>query len=95
MFGTSLGAIEALDLLIRRPDVVRATILDEPPLYGVVGDPHGALGDVTPLLREAMEAGGPPPWWNDSGVGSPATAAGTTSPVGLRDRDGGDRWHVL
>jgi pimeloyl-ACP methyl ester carboxylesterase len=32
VFGTSLGAIYALDLLIRHPDAVRGAILHEPPL---------------------------------------------------------------
>jgi pimeloyl-ACP methyl ester carboxylesterase len=34
VFGTSLGAIYSLDLLIRHPDAVRGAILHEPALYG-------------------------------------------------------------
>ena len=60
VFGTSLGAIYALRLLIRHPEVVRGAILHEPPLYGVLDDPQAVLADVAPLLREAIETGGPP-----------------------------------
>ena len=60
VFGTSLGAIYALDLLIRHRQAVRAAVLHEPPLYGVLDDPEGVLAEVTPLLREAMETGGSP-----------------------------------
>ena len=40
--------------------MVRAAILHEPPLYGVLDDPKGVLADVAPLLHEALETGGPP-----------------------------------
>jgi pimeloyl-ACP methyl ester carboxylesterase len=60
VFGTSLGAIYALDLLIRHPDAVRGAILHEPPLYGVLDDSEQVLAEVAPQLREAMETGGPP-----------------------------------
>jgi len=60
VFGTSLGAIYALDLLIRHPDAVRGAILHEPPLYGVLDESEEVLAEVAPQLREAMETGGPP-----------------------------------
>ena len=60
VFGTSLGAIYALNLLIRHPDAVRGAILHEPPLYGVLEHPEEVLAEVAPQLREAMETGGPP-----------------------------------
>ena len=60
VFGTSLGAIYALDLLIRHPDAVRGAILHEPPLYGVLDDSEQVLAEVAPQLRQAMETGGPP-----------------------------------
>lgn len=60
VFGTSLGAIYTLCLLIRHPDVVRGAIMHEPSLYGVLDQPDHVLAEVAPLLREAIEAGGPP-----------------------------------
>ncbi len=59
-FGTRLGAIYALVLLIRHPDAVRGAILHEPPLYGVHDDSEQVLAEMAPQLREAMETGGPP-----------------------------------
>jgi pimeloyl-ACP methyl ester carboxylesterase len=43
VFGTSLGAIYSLDLLIRHPDAVRGAILHEPALYGVLNDLNKCL----------------------------------------------------
>jgi pimeloyl-ACP methyl ester carboxylesterase len=60
VFGTSLGAIYALALLIRHPDAVRGAILHEPPLYGVLEHPEEVLAEVVPQLRAAMETGGAP-----------------------------------
>lgn len=51
--GHDLGAVVCLDLVRRRPDVVRAALLIEPPLHSL--SPHGA--EVVGTLREAIEGG--------------------------------------
>lgn len=58
IFGTSIGAIYALDMVIRHPGAVGAAVLHEPPLYSVLDRPQDALAEIAPALREAMLAGG-------------------------------------
>jgi pimeloyl-ACP methyl ester carboxylesterase len=59
VFGSSGGAIILLNLLRRRPDVVRRAIVQEPPLAGVL--PHGAevIARLRAMLEEGFAAGGP------------------------------------
>ena len=60
IFGTSAGGNFALCLLVRHPGWVRGAILHEPALYALVDDFDAVRGPVRALVREAMEAGGPP-----------------------------------
>jgi hypothetical protein len=59
VYGSSAGATFALCLLIRNPEVVRSAVLHEPALVRLFDDP-GARGAATAVVREGMEAGGPP-----------------------------------
>jgi pimeloyl-ACP methyl ester carboxylesterase len=59
VFGTSSGAICALSLVVRRPELVRAAILHEPPMLTVLergDDVQAAIGE---LVDAGMAAGGP------------------------------------
>src|SRR5438093_6176558 len=59
VYGHSIGAPIALDLVLRRPEIVDAAILHDPALMSVLADPSGVLAVVGPLIEEAMTAGGP------------------------------------
>lgn len=59
VFGTSGGAIIALAMLLRRPDLVRAAVLHEPPLGAVVEGAAEGLSAMKQALEQAMAAGGP------------------------------------
>ena len=60
VFGTSNGAIYALGLLIRDPEVVSAAILQDPPMFGVLEQPEPVREALRGLIEEGMAAGGPP-----------------------------------
>jgi 3-oxoadipate enol-lactonase len=58
--GSSGGALVAVDLLRRYPELVRAALLSEPPLFDL--DPDGAweyARELTPRLHAASERSGP------------------------------------
>jgi len=60
-FGTSSGALIALDLVLRHPDVVRGAALHEPSTYtclpqNFVQEQFAALN---PVIEQAMASGGP------------------------------------
>jgi pimeloyl-ACP methyl ester carboxylesterase len=59
LYGHSIGAPIALDLALRRPEIVDAVILHDPALMSVLADPDAVLAVVGPLVQEAMQAGGP------------------------------------
>ncbi len=50
IFGHELGALAALDLAVRRPELTRGVVLIEPPMLWLVPDGTDAVGD----LREAV-----------------------------------------
>jgi pimeloyl-ACP methyl ester carboxylesterase len=56
--GAGLGAVAALDLMLRRSDLVHAAVLIEPPLLAFVPEATEALSSDGLALREAFEAGG-------------------------------------
>lgn len=58
-FGEGFGALVVLDLLVRRPGLIRAAALAEPPLYAFVPDAARALAAERGELEEALAAGGP------------------------------------
>jgi pimeloyl-ACP methyl ester carboxylesterase len=59
VYAHSIGAAIALDLALRRPELVDTVILHDPALMSVLADPGAVLGVVGPLVEEAMAAGGP------------------------------------
>jgi pimeloyl-ACP methyl ester carboxylesterase len=59
VYGHSIGAPIALDLVLRRPEIVDRVILHDPALMSVLADPGGVMAVVGPLVEAAMEAGGP------------------------------------
>jgi pimeloyl-ACP methyl ester carboxylesterase len=60
VFGTSNGAICALSLLIRRPELVRAAILHEPPMLSVLERGDDVEGTIAQLIEAGMTVDGPP-----------------------------------
>jgi pimeloyl-ACP methyl ester carboxylesterase len=60
VFGTSNGAIYALGLLIRDPELVTAAVLQDPPMFRVLDQPDPVREALRGLIEEGMAAGGPP-----------------------------------
>jgi pimeloyl-ACP methyl ester carboxylesterase len=60
IFATSSGAVFALCLMTRHPGRVRGAVLHDPALYALVDDFDAVRAPLRALVREAMEAGGPP-----------------------------------
>ena len=59
VYGHSLGAPIALEIALRRPEIVDALILHDPVMVGVLADPGAVMALVGPVIGEAMESGGP------------------------------------
>jgi pimeloyl-ACP methyl ester carboxylesterase len=59
VFGTSAGAIIALDLLIRHPELLRGAILHEPPISAGMSDPEEVAGAIRRAVEGGMQSGGP------------------------------------
>ena len=57
--GTSSGAVIALNLLLRHPDVLRGALVHEPPLLPVLTDPQAVMAPVQEAIQAEMAAGGP------------------------------------
>lgn len=57
--GNSGGAIISLNLLMRRPYLLRSAVLHEPPLLSVLADPDGVMGVIQQIAEKGMAAGGP------------------------------------
>lgn len=58
LIGAGLGAVAALDLSLRRPELVMGCVLIEPPLLAFESEATAALSDAADLVREAVNAGG-------------------------------------
>ncbi len=56
--GAGIGAVIALDLLLRRPELVAGAVLVEPPLLGLLPAATEVLSDDRVLLHEALASGG-------------------------------------
>ena len=56
--GAGLGAVAALDLLLRRPEMVRAAILVEPPLLAFLPDATEGLSSDRKVIEQAVRDGG-------------------------------------
>lgn len=59
VFGTSNGALVALDLALRHPGRVGRAVLHEPPLLSVLDDPGPVMAAIGAVVGPAMGAGGP------------------------------------
>ena len=57
--GAGLGAVVALDLLLRRPELARGAVLIEPPLMAFADEATELLSKDGGALREAVHGGGP------------------------------------
>jgi pimeloyl-ACP methyl ester carboxylesterase len=60
VFGTSSGAICALSLLIRHPELVRTAILHDPPMLSVIERGDAVLAAIAQSVDAGIAAGGPP-----------------------------------
>jgi len=58
IFGNSAGAIISLDLVIRRPELVRGAILHEPPMIAGMPDPEEVMGAIQRVVEGGMQDGG-------------------------------------
>jgi pimeloyl-ACP methyl ester carboxylesterase len=56
--GAGIGAVIALDLVLRRPAMVSGAVLLEPPMLGLLPEATEILSDDRVRLHEAMAAGG-------------------------------------
>jgi len=59
LVGDGFGALVVLELLVRRPDLVRGAVLADPPLHAFVPAATAALADERTLLEAALREGGP------------------------------------
>jgi pimeloyl-ACP methyl ester carboxylesterase len=57
--GSGLGAVVALDLLVRRPGLLRAAVLIEPPLLAFLPDATEGLSTDRQAIEQALRDGGP------------------------------------
>lgn len=60
VFGTSNGALVALELAVRHPRRVAGILLHEPPLLSVLGDPEPVASAIGSVIGPAMQTGGAP-----------------------------------
>lgn len=56
--GAGLGAVVALDLLVRDPELIAGAVLVEPPLLAFVPEATAALSEAAELVRDAVADGG-------------------------------------
>lgn len=57
--GAGLGAVVALDLVLRRPDLTGGAVLIEPPLLALVAEATEGLSADRVAIEEALREGGP------------------------------------
>ena len=58
IFGSSVGAIIGLDLVIRHPELVHGAILHEPPLTAYMSNADEVLGALQQVIEDGMQTGG-------------------------------------
>ena len=58
LVGEGFGALVVLELLVRRPDLVRGAVLADPPLHAFVPAATAALAEERTLLEEGLREGG-------------------------------------
>lgn len=59
VYGTSNGALVALELAVRHPALVAQVVVHEPPLLSVLADPAPVGAMLGELIGAGMQAGGP------------------------------------
>jgi pimeloyl-ACP methyl ester carboxylesterase len=59
VFGNSGGAIIGLDLVIRRPNLLRGALLHEPAMFSVLSNPEEVMGPLQQAVEGGMRVGGP------------------------------------
>jgi pimeloyl-ACP methyl ester carboxylesterase len=59
IFGSSVGAIIGLDLVMRHPELVRGAILHEPPMTAGMSDPEGVMEAFQRVVEDGIQEGGP------------------------------------
>jgi pimeloyl-ACP methyl ester carboxylesterase len=59
VFGTSGGAIILLDLVTRRPDVLRGALVHEPPIVGVLPNADEVGAQLQAMVQKGFARGGP------------------------------------
>lgn len=59
VYGTSGGAIIALDLLLRHTHLVGGAVLHEPPMIGVLEEPGETASTLHAVIENGMRRGGP------------------------------------
>lgn len=59
VYGNSSGAIFVNDLVVRRPEVVRAAVMHEPPYVAVASDPAAVEAGLQAMIEQGMASGGP------------------------------------
>lgn len=57
--GTSGGAIIGLDLVLRRPDLLRGAILHEPAMLSILPNSEEVTGAIQQVVEVGMQRGGP------------------------------------
>ncbi|MEA2156664.1 MAG: hypothetical protein QOE11_2804 [Solirubrobacteraceae bacterium] len=58
LVGDGFGALVALELLVRRPQLATAAVLSDPPLFAYVPAATEALAEERKLLEDGLRAGG-------------------------------------
>ena len=78
LVGDGFGALVVLELLVRRPELVRAAVLADPPLHAFVPAATEALAAERGLLEDGLRAGGRAAairaWLGDATAADPARA---------------------
>lgn len=84
--GFGFGALIALDLLVRHPELLASAVLCDAPLLAFVPEANEALAAERLHLEEALREGGPQAaiaYWLGPGAGPEAVARGQASPRGF------------
>jgi pimeloyl-ACP methyl ester carboxylesterase len=86
VIGFGFGALIALDLLVRRPELLASAVLCDAPLLAFVPEANEALAAERQHLEEALRDGGPQAaiaYWLGPGADPEAVARGQASPRGF------------
>jgi pimeloyl-ACP methyl ester carboxylesterase len=84
--GDGFGALVALELLVRRPELASAAVLADPPLFAFVAAATEALAAERSQLEQGLRDGGPGDaiaGWLGAGVDAERRERARTSPLGF------------